>query len=408
MCRLLSSVLLLGLACPFLGPIAAQPAPFPVRAVTQGPKHHFVGYYDITPFDKTGRYLAVNEIDFVGRQPKEGEALSVGIVDLQSGKFKALDKTLAWCWQMGTRLQWLPTAPEREVIYNAVEKDRYVAIVRDVFTGKTRTLPCPIYALSADGAQAVTLDFDRLHRLRPGYGYLALPEKHADDPAPKSMGIYWMDLKTGANKLIVPIHWAAHNQPDERFDPKAHHWFNHLLFNPSGTRFIFLHRWQKAGGSWWTRMYTAKPDGSDRKLVFDDGMVSHFDWRDDDHILAWARTKDQGDRFYLINIRTGERRVVGNAVLTRDGHCSYSPDRKWILNDTYPDAKRLQWLMLFNPLTEKRVELGQFFLPKELSGPWRCDLHPRWNRDGTLVCIDSAHEGTRQVYVVDVAAITRK
>ena len=27
------------------------------KAVTKGPKHHFFGYYDKTPWDKTGRYL---------------------------------------------------------------------------------------------------------------------------------------------------------------------------------------------------------------------------------------------------------------------------------------------------------------------------------------------------------------
>ena len=78
-----------------------------------------------------------------------------------------------------------------------------------------------------------------------------------------------------------------------------------------------------------------------------------------------------------------------------------------MLNDTYPDKQRLQWLMLFNPTTGRRYDLNQFHLPPKLTGPFRCDLHPRWNRDGTQVCIDSAHEETRQVYVVDVREIIR-
>jgi hypothetical protein len=384
------------------------------RPLTRGPKHHFFGYYDVTPWDKTDCYLLANEIDFIDRQPKPGEKLTVGMVDTKDGSFKALDATAAWCWQMGTRLQWLGSAPDREVVYNSVDGDRYVAIVRDVFTGKTRNLPRPIYALSADGTQAVTLDFDRLNRLRPGYGYCALPEKHKDEPAPKDAGIYWLDMKTGENKLIIPIRWAASNGPgkgfpDKRFEPGLHHWFNHLLFNPSGTRFLFLHRWQKKGqAGWWTRMYAAKPDGSDIKLIFDDGMVSHFDWKDDHTVLAWARTNEHGDRFYTVDIRTGDRAIVGDKILTRDGHCSYSPNRRWILNDTYPDAKRLQTLMLFDPFRDRRIDIGQFYLSPKIAGPFRCDLHPRWNRAGTQVCIDSAHEGDRQVYVLDVAKWTAK
>lgn len=388
-------------------PLLGQVNNFPVKAVTKGPRSHFVGYYDISPWDPSGRYLLAGEIDFIDRQPKPGEKLTVGMVDLKEDKYIPLDDTTAWCWQMGTRLQWLGSQTDRLIVYNSVDQDRYVAIVRDIVLGTTRKLPRPIYALSPDGTQAVTLDFDRLHRLRPGYGYQVLPEKHADNPAPKDAGIYWMDTKTGDNKLIIPIAWAAEHQKDDRFTAKAHHWFNHLLFNPSGTHFLFLHRWQKADGkSWWTRMYVARADGSDRKLLFDDGMVSHFDWRDDNTILAWARTRAAGDRFYLLDIRTRDPQVVGEGILTRDGHCSYSPNRRWILNDTYPDEKRLQTLMLFDPFQKKRHDLAQFYLSPKITGPYRCDLHPRWNRDGSLVCVDSAHTGQRQIYVVDVSALT--
>jgi hypothetical protein len=59
---------------------------------------------------------------------------------------------------------------------------------------------------------------------------------------------------------------AAIPQPHESNGP---HWFNHLLFNTDGTRFIFLHRvhreypWAAVGC---TRMFTAAPDGSDHQL----------------------------------------------------------------------------------------------------------------------------------------------
>jgi hypothetical protein len=388
---------------------SAEPQYPPARAVTGGPKSHFFGYYDKCPWDRAGRYLLALEIGFCDRQPQPGEALTVGMMDLRDdNRFIPLDSTVAWSWQQGTMLQWLGSAPDREIVYNSVEGDRYIAIIRDVHSGKTRRLPRPIYAVSADARQTVTLDFDRLNRLRPGYGYMALPEKYKDVAAPKDAGIYWMDLQTGQSKLIIPIAWAAHNKPDsQRFDGPYNHWFNHLQFNPSGTRFIFLHRWALPGKPWSTRLYTAKPDGSDIRLVSDTGMVSHFDWRDDDTILAWARTKENGDRFYLFDVPTGQTQIVGEDVLTRDGHCSYSPDRKWILDDTYPDKSRMQTLILYRVADGRRTDIGQFLLPPKLTGPFRCDLHPRWNRDGTQVCIDSAHTDARQMYVLDVAPITQ-
>lgn len=381
----------------------------PASAVTRGPKHHFFGYYDKCPWDATGRYLLAKQVDFFDRNPEPGEAVTVGMVDLKDDdRFIALDETQAWSWQQGTMLQWLGSASDREIVYNSVENGRYVAIVRDVHNGRTRTLPRPIYALSDDGRQAVTLDYDRLNRLRPGYGYMALPERHKEVAAPDDAGIYWMDVGSGRNRLILSLAWAAGHEPDERFEG-AEHWFNHLQFNPSGTRFIFLHRWKAPEERrWFTRLYTAAPDGSDIRLLNDEGMVSHFDWRDDHTILAWTRTRDDDPHFYLIDDRTGEHTVFGKDVLTRDGHCSYSPDRRWVLNDTYPDRERMQTLMLYHPADNRRIDIGRFHQPPELRfTPYRCDLHPRWNRDGTQVCIDSTHENSRQMYAIDVSHITR-
>jgi hypothetical protein len=396
------------------GRLAAQPGKerpetitVPARAVTKGPKHHWFGYYDKSPWDATGRYLLTMESNFCDRQPGPKDAITLGMVDLKSGnEMRGLDVTRAWCWQQGCMLQWLGSAPDREVVYNVLDRGLPIAVVRDVHNNKVRQLPLPIYAVSADGKLAVTLDFARLHRLRPGYGYASCPERFADDPAPEKLGVWWMDMATGKNELVVTLKQLAGNKPDERFRG-AHHWVNHLLFNPDGTRFVFLHRWWVGEKPWFTRVYTAKPDGTDLRLHLDTGMASHFDWRDDHTLLFWAKTPTAGNKFCLIDVRTDEVTVVGDGVLTRDGHCSYSPDRKWVLNDTYPDQDRMQWLMLYNPKTGRRYDLNKFHSPKSFTGPWRCDLHPRWNRDGTQVCIDGCHDPQRQVYVLDVSEVVR-
>jgi hypothetical protein len=379
----------------------------PARAVTKGPKHHWFGYYDKCPWDKTGRHLLAMESEFCDRQPTASDAITVGMVDRKDGdRFLPFDTTRAWSWQQGTMLQWLGTAPDREVIYNSIADGKPAAIIRDVFSGKTRTLPRPIYAVSTDGRQAVTLDFARLHRLRPGYGYTSYEERFANDPAPEQLGIWQIDLATAKDRPILSLKQLAAHKPDARFQG-AHHWVNHLQFNPGGSRFVFLHRWRVDLKPWSTRIFTARPDGSDLRLHLDTGMVSHFDWRDDDTLLAWVKTPKDGNAFALIDVNTDSLKLVGDGVLTQDGHCSYSPDRKWILNDTYPDKNRLQWLMLYDPAKNRRYDLNQFHSPKAFAGPFRCDLHPRWNRDGTQVCFDGCHDPQRQVYIVDVREIVQ-
>jgi hypothetical protein len=43
--------------------------------------------------------------------------------------------------------------------------------------------------------------------------------------------------------------------------------------------------------------------------------------------------------------------------------------------------------------------------PPALDNEIRCDLHPRWHPTKPLVCVDSAHDGTRQMYKIDVSEV---
>jgi len=156
-------------------------------------------------------------------------------------------------------------------------------------------------------------------------------------------------------------------------------------------------------------MLTANADGSDLYVVADHGMVSHFIWKNDRQILAWANEADTGTHFYLYADRTGEKEIVGGDVLRHDGHCTFSPDGTWVLTDGYPDKTGMQPLMLYRPSDGTLVSLGRFFQAKEHRGEWRCDLHPRWSRDGQYVCVDSMHAGKlRQMYLIDTGALIAK
>ncbi|HID57473.1 TPA: hypothetical protein EYP37_13140 [Candidatus Poribacteria bacterium] len=374
--------------------------------VTSSQKHHFFGYYDKSPWDATGRYMLALEVGFMDRPPTPQDKAVVGLIDLEDNcRWHPLAETYAWNWQQGAMLQWLPSEPDRKIIFNAREGNRFISVILDVHTGKRRTLPMPIYALSRDGRWAVTLNFTRVHRTRPGYGYVGPPDPWAGEPCPDEDGIYRMNLRTGEYELIISLAQIASIKHDPSMDG-VHHWFNHLLFNHDNTRFIFLHRWHRKGGKgWFTRMFTANPDGSDIYCVADHGMVSHFDWRNPHQILAWARQRDVGDRFFLFTDRRGEREVVGEGVLTCDGHCSYSPDGRWVLTDTYPDRESKRALILYRCDDGVKIDIGRFYSPPELKGEIRCDLHPRWSRDGRMVCIDSAHEGFRGLYVLDVSSV---
>jgi len=390
---------------------AVDPLP-PVRAVTRGPHFHWRGYYDKLLFDPTHRFLLAQQVDFEHRSPRAEDAIRVGMIDLiENDRWIELGTSRAWNWQQGCMLQWLPGSTS-EAIWNDREGDRFVAHILDVQTGRRRTLPHPIYCVSPDGRWGLAPDFRRLNDTRPGYGYAGLPDPAADTLAPETSGLWKLDLLTGHQTLLLSLADAARIPYPAGFSKGAKHWFNHLLFNTDGTRFLFLHRWRgdREGRSFATRMFTADPDGQDLFIVDPHGRTSHFIWRDPDHIMAWAWHPSHGDRFYLYRDRTDAAEVVGQAVMTVNGHNTYVPgtDGAWVLNDTYPDRDRRQHPYLFHVPTQRRVALGHFFSPPAYQGEWRCDLHPCASRNGRWVAIDSTHAGHgRQVYLIDIQALVR-
>ena len=376
-----------------------------VRAVTRGPEHHFFGYYDKFPWNASGRYLLGLETAFMERPPMIGDRVEIGMVDLQEDcQWISLAETAAWNWQQGSMLQWLGMDPERKIVYNVCEGDRFAAVIQEVKSGEKRMLPRSVYAVSRDGRQALSVNFSRIARTRPGYGYEGLSDPWEEELHPAEDGIYWMDLGSGEQRLIVSLQQIVEIRHTASMEG-AKHWFNHLQFNPDGSRFLFLHRWVDVDGKRVTRLFTADPDGGDICCVADHDLVSHFDWCDKRRILAWARQRGIGDYYFLFTDRSDQVEIVGRDVLTQDGHCSYSPDGRWLLTDTYPDAECKRTLILFRLEDGRRFDVGRFYAIPEIAGEIRCDLHPRWSRDGKQVCFDSVHEGTRQIYVLDVGEI---
>jgi len=384
----------------------AAPSAPPVRAITQGPKFHWFGYYDKLQFDPTDRYVLGMQIDFEDRDPKPNDEIRIGMVDLEDNdRWIELASTRAWCWQQGCMLQWRPGS-NSEILFNDREEDQYVCRILDVNTGDIRTVPHSIYSVSPDGRSAVTVDYARLWRMAPGYGYNGVEEANPENKLPDDNGIWYVDLETEQAELILSIDQVAHfGEPFENMRSSPTY-LKHLLFSPDGSRFIFLQRWWYAYPNKWrqTRMLTARPDGSDLRVVDGSGNTSHFIWRDPQHILAWTHLNGKSG-FYLFHEPTGKAEIVGEGVMTRNGHCSYLPDTDWILNDTYPQGEeRLQRNYLFHLPSATRLPLGDFYLPKQYQGTLRCDTHPRCSRDGRKIVIDSAHTGEgRQMYLIDAS-----
>lgn len=119
-------------------------------------------------------------------------------------------------------------------------------------------------------------------------------------------------------------------------------------------------------------------------------------------------------------------------LLRADGHPMANPVHPGvILADTYPDDDGVRELMLYHENAHALTNLGTYrkldilptqevldavsahlantvdvAIPTDIYAFTRsglhCDLHPRWSADGRIAAFDSIHEGTRQIYAVDV------
>lgn len=391
----------------------------PARVITKGPKHHWFGYYDKLQFDPTNRFVLCMEVGFEGRSPEPDDEIKVGMIDLlDNDKWIELGTSKAWSWQQGCMLQFVPGS-DSLVIWNDRLNDKHVSRLMNIYTREMKIFPFTIYALSPDGTHAVSTDFDRIQDTRPGYGYAGIPDPNKAELAPGNAGIYLCNLKTGTKKLIITYRQMANKPalPDEaanRDRSTQKNWFNHLLFNTDGSRFIFLHRWKadskKDVGGFSTLMYTSDLEGKDIHLVDPSNYTSHFIWKNNRQITAWTRQPSHGNGFYVFTDGEPEKTTVLNQEkMPVNGHNTYLPGKpEWILNDTYPDKNRFQHVYLFNTTTNERIPLGDFYLPEEYRGEWRCDTHPRASNNGKLVCIDCPVEkGGRQLVLLNISEMIK-
>ena len=382
-------------------------------AVTSG-GHHFCGYYDIQPWNGSGTHLLVLQPPFADREPTGHDPCELGVVELESGQYEPVAMTRAWNFQQGCFAHWHPQAPDEVILYNDRLGDRFVCIELDLVSGDRRVLPRPIAAIDREGKWGASLNFNRLAVTRPGYGYSGLPDPFDDVLHPTDDGLWLMNLETGDHFLAVSMADLAAAYPDHDRIRDAKLWFNHTLLSEDGTRVSFLARWIPPGAKrWLTGLFACDlSDGGNLRCVHDYGLVSHYDFAQDGRILAFCNYGqnewDQPWRFWLLPDGSGDAELVAPDEWTVDGHCSYSPDFAWILNDCYPGGEQRRQRLMIRRCQDGRIfELGAYHEPPEFSGPIRCDLHPKFSRAGTRICFDSTHDGTRQVYVIDVAGIVR-
>ncbi|MGI6240157.1 MAG: hypothetical protein ACOYI5_11110 [Christensenellales bacterium] len=368
--------------------------------------HCFFGYYDIPAFRADQAQHLYLRVPFMDRMQELGDVADLWVHDFHTGKDNKFAETTAWNFQQGCMLQWHPTR-ENTVIYN-VRADTpcgYGAAIHDLDTGHIQRLDRPVAHVASTGKRAVSINFDRMFDFRPGYGYAGRRDDFYGENHPDADGIFLIDLETGQSQLIASLAriWDFCGKQHFGIDQKI--MINHITFNPSGERIVFLVRnFYAPGGAWESAILTCDCSG-ELFLLSDFAMASHYHWKNDDTLAFYSdgrEVSNQGAQLYELEDRTHAGRAIDPAFFQRDGHCSYAPDGEFMLYDSYifPDFTRQ--LYLYNLRTKKGGLLGIYAVPACCQGDIRCDLHPVWAPDSHTISFDSVHEGFRGVYRMDL------
>ncbi len=386
----------------------------PWRRLSPSDGHYFFGYYDRCPWDASQAFHLALKAPQCERLPRPGERAEIGLLRRDGSSFEPLASTRCWCHQQGSMTLWLKHRPGA-FIYNDYDEaeGRMAARVFELGKGEIGRYDMPIYAISPDGRWGATLNFSRIPRR--GYSYADATLEEARHPDLDRDGLFLVDLHSGAVKLLVSYRtlFAAHPVPYDLEDMYV--WMNHIIFNCDSTRILFLfrHCYNKfSPGNWRTHMFTVGVDGEGLLCplpqFYWSNMISHQIWgRTPREVLIDANWRGQGSEYVVFDERTlplrAERVSKGMGPM---GHLVFSPDGEWMLADTYPDASGFQRLALVKCSSGELREIGRFghFQPAGTSHDVRCDLHPRWSQDGSLITVDSIHSGMRSVFMLEFDA----
>ena len=386
--------------CDVRGPAGSESA-YPIEA-REG---YFFGFHDKCPWSSDGTMLLAHRYHFDFRRPGPQDSVEVGFFRSPHFlEFVPVGSTSAWNWHQGAMLQWVGNSSR--ILYNDCSGGEHVARIVDCEGRLQSTLPRPIGAVSPDGLMTLGYSFARLRASPYGYGYANGEDPDEEASCPSRSGIEAIDIPSGKRRTVITLAEiaAVESEPSMR---GAFHYATHCQFSPSGSRFLVFHCWLYGGHRIGLRMLTCSTDGRDVHVFRTSGMVSHTAWRDDEWILAFARTHSRGDAYYLCRDQSDELLPLGENELISDGHPSFSPDGGWVLTDTYPDRYRRRRLVLFDVTSRRAHTLASLYSPRQFSrrrfaGMLRCDLHPRWDREGKAVCFDSTHTGRRALCTMEI------
>ena len=313
-----------------------------------------------------------------------------------------LETTDTWCWQQGCRLQYYPSDSNNKIIFNKLVNNKYGAVIYDIDELQIKKyIDFPLYTVSSLGDIGLSLNFSRLQRLRPGYGYTTLADYTQNLINPLNDGVFLIDIDENTSKLLVSLDFLANYKKEVSMEG-AEHYVNHLLFSPDNSKFLLFHVWNKNKKRFSRPFIYTLSNGKIELLDNNSLAVSHYTFKSSKELLLTIKDKTLGLAYKLYNLEDNSVSVIDNKYLKEDSHPSFV-NSETLLFDSYPNYyTRIAKLSLVNLKTNNYNLIDTNFHPNKFTGEYRCDLHPRLNQQKGLICIDTVKKGKRVMKLIPI------
>ena len=404
---------------------------------------YWFGYYNYCPLNCTQEKLLCHRWHSDGdeRNFEQADTIDVGWFSLVDKCWHYVATTRAANWQQGAMSQWIVYDGEERIIFNDADECNYVSRIYNTDGTLYKTLPMAIYGITPDSSVSITINFERAYWCRT-YHYEYIRDKSLNKNVTEVDGIYKMDLLTGESNKIIDIESIVKTDYRDEF-ANAKHWVEHIMLNPSGTKFAFYHRFD-SGNGYKTRCFIADLSGKILCCLkkWEETSWSHLGWiNDDEFVIFGVRRRPIGNAYSAITKNTGGfgrflrkcyRALFAKHVspqahnklaasshyeiynsdgeykgcyekgeLVSDGHPSFVDKGCYMLTDTYADPSNKRNLLIYNTKKEKIYNVAKFESPINECG-YRSDLHPRFGRDKKYVIVDSAHTGKHKILLLEI------
>ena len=421
---------------------------------TNGDEAEWFGYYNYDTLNYDHTKMLCNRSKSEKSKITAQDTIEIGYYELSNGEWYKIAESDSWNWQQGAMAQWLPgDGNENKVIYNCSHNGHLCSRIVDIVTGETKDIDWSIYGLTPDGKKSIALDMERSYWCR-AYHYQSVANPEKDGRIVEGDGIFEINLENNTRKLLIDIKDIVAHSSDKNFDDMKH-WVEHIMINPSGTRFCFLHRFSPVNDvlQYRTRICIADIDGSNLQVIpeWNSYMWSHFGWQGNDNFAIFTYKRPSLYKtFDAASVETSHngtfslkkiirsvalkvkniipkkfiKRILANNAYYQyytlgtdgvyhlsanwiqsyfdvDGHPSFTADGKYMLTDSYPDDHNNRRYIVYNTENHKGVVIAN--MPENcLHGNSSCDLHPKLSHDNQYVVFDTTSSGKHSMLLLSL------